>query len=129
MSEARTSQLICAAISKIGGRVFRNHRGKHQTVDGRWVETGLFKGASDLIGFMPVKITPDMVGATIGVFVSIEVKEGRNVVTAEQKTWLDIVNSFGGIGFVAWNVDGALSFLQQRAARPLRDDEISASES
>lgn len=54
-----------------------------------------FTGLSDLGGFVPVEITPDMVGSTIAVYAQVEVKDGA-VKTDEQKDWIKLVNANGG---------------------------------
>jgi ribosomal protein S19 len=38
------------------------------------VQFGLCKGSADLIGWKRVTVTPEMVGSTVAVFTSIEVK-------------------------------------------------------
>lgn len=114
MSEARTSQLIRLAISKIGGRVFRNHRGKHLTLDGkRMVTTGLFPGASDLIGWQTITITPAMVGKKVAIFQSIEVKSGDGAASNDQKQWLEIVEDAGGIAGVSRSEGEALADVER----------------
>lgn len=104
MSKAETnvSNRIRIALSTLGSRLFRNHRGKHLTLDGkRVVTTGLFPGASDLIGWTAVVVTPDMVGRKIAIFTSIEVKVGKGEATEDQRGWLDAVENDGGIACVA----------------------------
>lgn len=62
--------------------------------------------SSDLIGIIPRRITPEMVGTTIGQFASIEVKErgwkytgkGRE---AGQSNWITLINSKGGFACFA----------------------------
>ena len=59
-------------------RLFRNETGKlPDPRTGRWVQFGLAKGSSDLIGFKTVKVTPEMIGQEIAQFVSIEIKTER----------------------------------------------------
>jgi hypothetical protein len=97
--ETDISNTIRVALSGMGCRVFRNHRGKHLTLDGkRVVTTGLFPGASDLIGWTTIVVTPEMVGKQVAVFTSIEVKSGRDGATDEQDQWLQAVRGSGGIG-------------------------------
>ena len=54
--------------------LFRNLVGKFKTVQGMWVNAGLGKGSSDLIGWTPIMITQKMVGKKLAVFTAIEVK-------------------------------------------------------
>jgi hypothetical protein len=82
-------------------RVFRNQVGAYRSPDGRFINFGLAKGSSDLIGFKTVTITQDMVGKDIAVFLSIEVKTPKGKLTDEQKHWLQFIKDKGGIAFVA----------------------------
>lgn len=121
MRETDISNLIRMTASKLGARLFRNHRGKHLTMDGkRIVETGLAPGASDLIGWTPVTITPEMVGRSVAVFTACEVKSGRRVPTTEQGNFLDRVNEAGGIGFVARSEREAADRLSEYVMVPIR---------
>lgn len=57
--------------------------------------------SGDLIGIRPVKITQDMVGTTIGRFVSVEVKESGWKYTGTireraQQNWIDLIVNLGG---------------------------------
>ena len=49
-----------------------------------------------------------MVGTTVAVFTSIEVKTASNRLTPEQQQWLDAVQAAGGIAGVARSVEDAL---------------------
>lgn len=65
-------------------------------------------------------ITPEMVGRTIGVFVSIEVKrEGRDTTHKERKklqeAWRNMVIRFGGRPGIARSEDEALAIVEGRA--------------
>lgn len=58
--------------------------------------------SSDLIGWRPTLVTPDMVGSYVAVFVSFEVKEAVWTYSGTprekaQKTWLELVAKDGGI--------------------------------
>ncbi len=63
-------------LIRLGLRIplFRNLVGKFKTVQGQWVNAGLGKGSSDLIGWTPTTITQEMVGKKVAVFTAIEVK-------------------------------------------------------
>ena len=94
-------------------RLFRNETGKlPDPRTGKWVQFGLAKGSSDLIGFKTVKITPEMIGQDIAQFVSLEIKTERGKLTDIQHNWLQKVKSSGGIVGVARTVKDALQILK-----------------
>jgi hypothetical protein len=66
-------------------------------------------GSGDLIGGDPIIITPDMVGKTILVFASWEVKSGTGRPTPEQKQFAKVVRERGGIAEVVRSPEEALS--------------------
>lgn len=91
------------AVSAAGARVFRNNRGMFYTMDGRKVRAGLeANGASDLIGFVPIIITPEMVGRKVAVFLALECKnESWKKPNKEhelvQQHFIEFVKENGGI--------------------------------
>jgi hypothetical protein len=54
------------------------------------------KGMSDSLGFVPVTITPEMVGTKLPVFLAIENKSGSGRLSTEQRAYIAMVRSFGG---------------------------------
>ena len=88
-------------------RLFRNNTGTLRDANGRPVQFGLARGSADLIGWSSVTITPDMVGQTVAVFTSIEVKSAAGRLRPEQQQWLDAVSAAGGIAGVARSVEDA----------------------
>lgn len=111
------NQLLKLA-SRLGARLFQNNVGTGWvgritsrtagtiTLNGyRILEAGLGKGSGDLIGFVPIEITPDMVGRKVAVFLSVEVKTGSGRMTKEQRSWMDVVNKMGGIAIEARTVE------------------------
>lgn len=99
--------------SRIGARLFRNNVGsgwvgrivgnKADTItllNPRPLHAGLCKGSSDLIGWTPVVVTPEMVGKMIAVFTAIEGKTKGVRTTLEQSSFLTAVTDAGGIGSV-----------------------------
>ncbi len=101
MKETDILKLIQIEASKRGYRLFRNNCGNLQDKNGMWVKYGVANpGGSDLIGWKPVFITPDMVGKVVAVFTAIEVKspKGRMDKEGNQQHFLDAVNAAGGIG-------------------------------
>ena len=103
-SEQRIQQEIRIACSTGDTRLFRNNTGTLRDQNGRPVQFGLCKGSADLIGWKRVTITPEMVGSTVAVFVSIEVKTATGRLRPEQQQWLDAVQAAGGIAGVARSV-------------------------
>lgn len=81
--EAKASQIVRLRCSDWGSRLFRNNNGMAYSPTGQPIFFGLgnegrngnkVMKSSDFIGVTPVTITPEMVGKTVGVFTSIEVK-------------------------------------------------------
>jgi hypothetical protein len=63
-------------------------------------------GMSDIMGWTAVKVTPDMVGKTLPVFTSIEVKpEKRGVEGKKQADWIAMVKMHGGIAGFSRSLD------------------------
>ena len=93
-------------------RLFRNNTGTlPDPRTGRPIQFGLARGSADLIGIKQVTITPDMVGQTIGVFTSIEVKTPTGRVTPQQRNWLTMVRKLGGIAGIARSIRDANEIL------------------
>jgi len=123
MSSNREGAVIARILieaSSAGWRLFRNSTGQAwagrqvgETILGggiravileapRRISFGLAVGSSDLIGWRPVTITPDMVGRTIAQFVALEAKsDGYKTVTEEQGAFLAAVARAGGYAAVA----------------------------
>jgi hypothetical protein len=62
----------------------------------RRIRFGLHEGSADLIGWKSIKITPDMVGQKIAVFVSAEIKGPHGRMREEQNNWMAQVLIAGG---------------------------------
>jgi hypothetical protein len=119
MSESRQQSLIRLAASRKGWLLFRNNVGALIDSRGVPVRYGLANESkamnekiksADLIGIEPVLITSDMVGQTIGRFVSIEVKEEGWKYTGNgrekaQKAWLQLIVTNGGRALFANDPD------------------------
>jgi len=100
-------------LARAGCLVWRNNVGACEDQSGRIIRYGLCNesaqmnrslASSDLIGIVPVTITPDMVGKTIGVFAAVECKRsGWHITPGDQraqaqKRFIDLVRSVGGVG-------------------------------
>jgi len=110
-SEQTIQQQIRLACSSGPTRLFRNNTGTLRDANGRPVQFGLAKGSADLIGWTTRTITADMVGQTVAVFTSIEVKSATGRLRPEQRQWLDAVSAAGGIAGVARSVEDARALL------------------
>jgi hypothetical protein len=110
-SEQTTQQQIRLACSSGSTRLFRNNTGTLCDANGRPVQFGLAKGSADLIGWTTRTITPDMVGQTVAVFTSIEVKSQSGRLRPEQRQWLEAVQAAGGIAGMARSVEDARALL------------------
>ena len=97
MKETNISQLCRKAAYKYNLHFYRNNTGAFQNANGRWVQFGLCKGGSDLIGWKQVKITPDMVGETVAIFAAAEVKRPGKKVTKIQQEFIEIVRKAGAM--------------------------------
>jgi len=133
MNEHNIQQSIRLALSQTGARIFRQnvaqawtgdatkiHQGRMMFVEAgsvviknaRPLHAGLCKGSSDLIGWTPLTITPDMVGKKIAVFTAVEVKTRTGKITTEQQNFIDRVRLDGGIAGVARSTDDAIQITQ-----------------
>lgn len=100
--ESNIANSFRIAAAKVGMTLFKNTRGMFRTIDGsRIVKAGLLAdGASDLIGFKRIKVTPSMVGMELAIFCAAEVKTATGAVRPEQKSFIEFIRSSGGIGAV-----------------------------
>lgn len=113
-SEGNVSNDAAIVVSKEGGKSFRNNVGgawsgkkvseytkggkRYAVIENpRWIDFGLIKGSADRIGWLPVKITADMVGQTIARFLSLELKTKTGKPRKEQITWHENVWRDGGL--------------------------------
>lgn len=89
------------------------HRGDVVIRQGRPLHAGLTKGGSDIVGWKPVVITPEMVGELVAVFVAVECKRPGARQTPEQKNFIEQVKKAGGYAGFAESVDQALDCLRR----------------
>jgi hypothetical protein len=109
-SEAAIQTQVRLEASRLGGRLWRNSVGAGILQDGSFVRWGLCNDSTqlnkivksaDIIGLLPVTITPEHVGQTFGRFVSREIKaagwkwRGTPHEVAQAK-WAEMVNLLGG---------------------------------
>lgn len=124
-SPANQNKLTQLAASKLGARLWRmsvgfgwigNHKkfDKTETIvvnkgdvlirQARPFNCGV-EGMSDNGGFIPITVTPEMVGQKVAVTLWVEDKSGAGRATLEQKNWIRMVRSFGGRAGVARSDD------------------------
>lgn len=117
-SEAAIQQQIRLALSAAGVVTFRNNVGQYlDPKTGRPIRYGVCNpGGSDLIGWTPVVITPDMVGQTVAIFTAVEVKKPGGKVSEAQQNFIDQVNRHGGRAGVAYSPQEAVG-ITTRAGR------------
>ena len=113
-SETKIQQEIRLAVGQEKNLlIFRNETGTlPDPRTGKWVQFGLCKGSSDLIGFKEVVIDESHIGQKLGVFTSIEVKSKSGKLSDMQHNWLQVVKNAGGITGVARTVSEALNILK-----------------
>jgi hypothetical protein len=121
MTEQQIQQHIRLTCSTGATRLFRNNTGTLKDQHGRPVQFGLCKGSADLIGWRTVTVTPEMVGTTVAVFTSIEVKTATGRLRPEQQQWLDAVQAAGGIAGVARSVEDAQRLTTTAVGGTLRE--------
>lgn len=103
-TEKDIERTLILHASQCGCTLFKNNVGKLCDDKGNIVSFGLCKGSSDLIGWTPVTITPEMVGKKLAVFTAVEVKRnkfGKYRATNDQKHFIAAVKNNGGKAGVA----------------------------
>jgi len=100
MSEQNIQAEVMMQDAAEGNLVFRNNTGALKDSTGRLVRYGLCVGSSDIIEVVPIVITQEMVGKTVGVFCAEEVKTKHGKVTQMQTNFMEAVRKKGGIAGV-----------------------------
>lgn len=111
VEETNILNRILKTASQAGARLFRNQVGSYRLKDGRYITSGLCAGSSDLIGWTPVVVTPEMVGKTVAIFTAIEVKTAKGRVQDNQVNFIAQVQDAGGIAGVARCMNDALDLI------------------
>ena len=107
MTEHETQSAIIDLINLRGGIAIRVNSGTIIVKDSKGNTRAIHgapKGTSDIIGGIPRK--------GVLVFTAIECKQKPGKPTQEQIDFLDLVNSRGGIGIVAYSVDDAIELFE-----------------
>lgn len=113
MLEAAVQSHTRLELARMGAITQRNNVGACEDITGRLVRYGLMNDSaqlnrqfksSDLINIIPVVITQDMVGKTVGVYAALECKKSDWHLTPgdqrgqAQLRYMNLVRSVGGIG-------------------------------
>jgi hypothetical protein len=75
-------------------------------------DTGLPPGFADTFGWVPVTITPDMVGKTFAMFIGLEIKTQTGAVRDNQIAFVNAVNRAGGRAGFARSVEDARDIIR-----------------
>ena len=124
-SEALIQRAIRLHVSKLGARLFRHNvatswvgevshlkDGSVLIRNPRIMHAGLVRGGSDLIGWTPVTITPEMVGHVVSVFTAIECKRPRGGrKSPEQVAFVNAILRDGGFAGFARSEDEAAAII------------------
>lgn len=78
----------------------------------RVIRPGFPNGSSDLIGFVPIEVTEEMIGKKIAVFMACEVKSPGGKVTKAQDNFIGYIRAQGGVSLVAFSPEDALAVLE-----------------
>lgn len=119
-SEARVQSEVRLEAARRGLYLFRNNRGAGKTDTGSYIRYGLANDSKklgdewksgDLIGWEPVLITEEHLGAYIARFLSIEVKArdwkwSGTLAEVAQARWAALVNAQGGRAVITNSADG-----------------------
>ena len=94
------------------GEVLKHTKDMIVLKDPRPLHSGLCKGSSDLIGWLPVVVTPEMVGTTVALFTAVEAKTKTGRVSPAQAIFIANVSQAGGRAGVARSKDDAKKILK-----------------
>lgn len=124
MKEGNFVKNIMLAASKAGARLWRQNTGRGwigesvKKSDGsviiynaRVFHAG-FEGLPDTGGLVPVVVTPDMVGKTVGIYLTIEAKTDGGIVSDAQANFIRVVRSLGGRAGVARSDDDVAAIMR-----------------
>lgn len=102
MNEHSIQNLIRIKLSELGYAVFRINSGKVRMADGRWFDSGVPKGFSDLIAIKNGKIY----------FLEIKTEKGK--ASPEQLNFLAVMrDKYGCVAGIARSVDDAVRIVAE----------------
>ena len=104
MTEHDIQSAIRLKLSELGYAVFRANVGRFQTKDGRWFDTGLPKGFSDLFAIKDGRVY------------FLEVKTETGKASPEQLNFLAVMHDrYGCITGIVRSVEGAVKLCQNKS--------------
>lgn len=127
-SEAVVQQQVRLALAASGALMWRNQVGAFTDENGRVIRFGICNDSaqlnaqlksSDLVGAVPVLITPAHVGRTLAVLTAVECKHSDWHITPGDKRaqaqlrFIDLVRSVGGAGGFATSADEAVKIVSE----------------
>lgn len=132
-SETAVMRELQIEASRLGARLFRQNTGMAWVGNARRIARSMtvkvdagdvvikaarpfhagIAGMSDLGGWVPVVVAPEMVGSTLAVYAQVEVKDGGRA-TAEQLRWIAAVKKAGGLAGIARNAADLRSILTSK---------------
>lgn len=116
--EGEVNKIIAKTARLLGATVHRNRRGMLPLPGGGMLPFGLGPdGYPDFVGYLPVVITPELVGQKLAVYVAIEAKTDSGVLAEHQFKVIEELRDAGAIAGVARNaedVQGLLSVVRKR---------------
>ena len=121
-AETNSQNSILLALSQAGALVWRNQVGMFRAIDdpNRKITIGT-PGMADIIGVVPVTITADMVGKTVGVAVGWEIKTETGQQSHKQKLWQAALERCNGIYLIARSPEQAIQQLESLPERIARN--------
>ena len=114
LTESALLRRLLLASSKLGARLFRNQIGRYRLARptcmecqrfGRIVSSGMAIGSPDLVGWLPVTITPEHVGTTLAVFVGVEAKTAEGKTSPQQRAFVAALERAGAVSGVVRSVE------------------------
>jgi hypothetical protein len=104
VKESQIQAAIRVALGKLPDvRLWRNHVGAVQAIDGTTHRFGLAVGSADLVGIL----------APSGRMIALECKSETGRLRPEQRAWLQLVRDAGGFAAVVRSAEEALAAVER----------------
>ncbi len=83
-------------VAKAAGPVYVK-KGQRVVIGCSPIKYGLYPGSGDKVGWTETVVTQEMIGQTVAIFTSIEIKTENDKLSKKQRTWNRVVRTAGGI--------------------------------